>query len=153
MDWASGNTRSRLFDRLIPAAITCVLLCVANYAMDIFFDWYGMPVSKTIVNDVIIGILGAIAVFYYLSASRENHNFQSAKERIVLIGQLNARIRQSLGVVTSSAMSVDRGERLRGIDEAINSIDDILCGFQTEPDMETVHAAGVPGGSRSRDDS
>lgn len=98
--------------------------------MDILFDWYGMPASKTIVNDLIIGILGAVAVFYYLSASDKNHNFANAKERIVLIGEMNLRIRESLGVVTSSALSDDRDARLQGIDQAIDQIDEILCDFR-----------------------
>jgi hypothetical protein len=130
MEFVKKKLRLREYDRLVPAAITFVFLCLTNYGMDIALDRYGMPASKTIVNDVIIGVLGAVAVFYYLSASRENYNFKSAKERIVLIGELNRRIRESLGVVTSSAMSEDREARLRGIDEAIDRIDDILCDFQ-----------------------
>jgi len=130
MELVKGKMRLREFERLAPAAITFVFLCGVNYGMDIALDWLGIPASKTIVNDVVIGLLGAVAVFYYLSASRENHNFKSAKERIVLIGELNRRIRESLGVVTSSAMSEDRGARLQGIDEAIDRIDEILCDFQ-----------------------
>jgi len=130
MELVKGKMQLRDYDRLAPAAITFVFLCGANYGMDIALDWLGIPASKTIVNDVIIGVLGAVAVFYYLSASRENHNFKSAKERIVLIGELNRRIRESLGVVSTSVMSEDREARLQGIDEAMDRIDDILCDFQ-----------------------
>ncbi len=118
--------------RLIPAVITCVLLFAANYAMDVGMERVGWASSKTLVNDVVIGVLGAIAVFYYVSASNESHEFESAKERIVMIGKLNLRIRESLGAVTSSVLSDDRMARLRGIDEAIDRIDDILCDFQGE---------------------
>jgi hypothetical protein len=128
-----GKRMPRLgLERWLPAAITCAILCTANYGLDVAFDWYGLPTSKTILNDLIIGILGAVAVFYYLSASQEGHNFRSAKERIVLIGEMNARIRESLGVVTSAALSEDRMERLRGIDQAMDRIDEILCDFRTE---------------------
>ena len=130
MDSAKKRRLLREYDRLAPAAITFVFLCGANYGMDIALDWFGIPASKTIVNDVVIGVLGAVAVFYYLSASRENHNFKSAKERGVLIGELNRRIRESLRVVSHSVMSEDRDARLHGIDEAIDRIDDILCDFQ-----------------------
>jgi hypothetical protein len=122
--------RRRGLERWLPAAITCAILCAANYGLDVAFDWYGLPTSKTILNDLIIGILGAVAVYYYLSASQENHNFKSAKERIILIGEMNTRIRESLGMVTSSALSEDRMERLQGIDEAIDRIDEILCDFR-----------------------
>jgi hypothetical protein len=144
MELVKGKLRLREFDRLVPAVITFVLLCGVNYGMDIALDWYGMPASKTIVNDVVIGVLGAVAVFYYLSASRENHNFKSAKDRIVLIGELNRRIRESLGGVTSSAMSEDLDARLQGIDEAIDRIDDILCDFRTEAkDGGASHASQI----------
>jgi hypothetical protein len=116
--------------RLVPAILTCILLFAANYAMDIAMDRIGMNGSKTIVNDLVIGILGAMAVFYYLSASYESHYFNFAKERILMIGQLNLRIRESLVAVTSSALSDDPGARLRGIDEAIDRIDDILSDFR-----------------------
>ena len=98
--------------------------------MDVAMDRIGMNGSKTIVNDVMIGILGAMAVFYYLSASYLSHHFEFAKERILMIGQLNLRIRESLMAVTGSALSDDPGKRLRGIDEAINRIDDILSDFR-----------------------
>ncbi|HZC66256.1 MAG TPA: hypothetical protein VE545_06765 [Candidatus Dormibacteraeota bacterium] len=117
-------------ERLVPAILTCILLFGANYAMDVAMDRIGMNGSKTIVNDVMIGILGAMAVFYYLSASYQSHHFEFAKERILMIGQLNLRIRESLMAVTGSALSDDPGKRLRGIDEAINRIDDILSDFR-----------------------
>jgi hypothetical protein len=122
--------RTSLFNRLVPAVLTCILLCGTNYAMDIGMERIGMSGSKTIVNDLVIGILGAMAVFYYLSASYENHHFEFAKERILMIGQLNLRIRESLAAVTGSALSDDPGARLRGIDEAMDRIDDILGDFR-----------------------
>ena len=114
----------------MPAVLTCILLCVTNYAMDVVMERLGMSSSKTIVNDLVIGILGAMTVFYYLSASYESHHFEFAKERILMIGQLNLRIRESLVAVTGSALSDDPGARLRGIDEAIDRIDDILSDFR-----------------------
>ena len=131
MGLTKKDGRAGLIRRVVPAVLTCAFLFAANYTMDIAMARMGIDESKTIVNDLIIGVLGALAVYYYLSASYENLHFQSARERILLIGELNLRIRESLGVVTSSAMSDDRVARLRGIDEAIDRIDDILCDFQT----------------------
>jgi hypothetical protein len=126
------NLEMSLLHCLLPAAITGIILCSANYALDILFDRFGLPTSKTVMNDLVIGILGALAVFYYLSASRENHNFAIAKARIALIGELNHRIRQSLMDVSSSLMVEDRDARLQGLDEAITGIDDILLDFQDQ---------------------
>jgi hypothetical protein len=130
---ASTRDKSRAGspNRLVPAVLTCILLGATNYAMDIGMERIGMNGSKTIVNDLVIGLLGAMAVFYYLSASYESHHFEFAKERILMIGQLNLRIRESLVAVTGSALSDDPGARLRGIDEAIDRIDDILSDFRT----------------------
>ena len=112
----------------------------------------GTSGSKTIVNDVLIGVLGSIAVFYYLSASQESHQFESAKARIVLIGELNQRVRESLAAVTNSAMSDDRDARLRGIDEAIDHIDEILCDFRPErrSEQRAEKMAGVVGRETER---
>jgi hypothetical protein len=130
-----GSTREKRraapLNRRVPAMLTCLLLCGTNYAMDVGMERIGMSGSQTIVNDLVIGILGAIAVYYYLSASYENYHFRFAKERILMIGQLNLRIRESLVAVTGSALSDDPGARLRGIDEAMDRIDDILSDFRT----------------------
>ncbi len=106
--------------------ITGIVLCLANYGMDLVMDRLGTNSSKTIVNDLAIGVLGALAVYFLLSASRERDDFESAKERIILIRELNRRIREALVSVATSALSEERMARLQGIDEATDRIDDIL---------------------------
>src|SRR5260370_12727691 len=94
--------------------------------MDLVMDRLGTNSSKTIVNDLAIGVLGAVAVYFLLAASRERDDFESAKERIILIRELNRRIREALVSVATSALSEERMARLQGIDEATDRIDDIL---------------------------
>ena len=115
--------------RIRQALLTGLVLCSANYAIDLLLDRLGTTGSKTILNDVAIGILGALAVFFFLSASHEKQKFDSAKQRMVLIAELNSRIREAFGVVAASALSDDRLARLRGIDEATDRIDTILSEF------------------------
>jgi hypothetical protein len=115
--------------RIRYALLTGVLLCSANYAIDLLLDRLGTTGSKTVLNDVAIGILGALAVFFFLSASQERQKFDSAKQRMVLIAELNWRVREAFGVVAASALSDDRWARLRGIDEATDRIDTILSEF------------------------
>ena len=115
--------------RIRYTLLTGLLLCSANYAIDLLLDRLGTTGSETILNDVAIGILGALAVFFFLSASQERQKFDSAKQRMVLIGELNSRIRGAFGVVAASALSDDRLARLRGIDEATDRIDTILSEF------------------------
>jgi hypothetical protein len=119
--------------RVRPAVITGIILCLANYGMDFLMDRLGTNSSKTIVNDVAIGVLGALAVYFFLSASHGRHDFESAKERIILIRELNRRIREALEVVATSALSEERMARLQGIDEATDRIDDILTDLVSRP--------------------
>ena len=115
--------------RFRNALLTGLVLCSANYAIDLLLDRLGTTGSKTILNDVAIGFLGALAVFFFLSASHEKQKFDGAKQRMVLIAELNSRIREAFGVVAASALSDDRLARLRGIDEATDRIDTILSEF------------------------
>ena len=134
MTLTGKSARRRLMDRLRPATITGVVMGLATYSMDFVLDRFGTSAPKTILNDVAIGLLGALVVFFYLSASREQQNFESAKERIRLIRKLNLRIREALIVISCSAMSEDRWARLQGIDEATDRIDMILSEFKEEED-------------------
>jgi hypothetical protein len=118
---------------LRPALLFGLLLASADYAMDIVMDYFGTSASKTILNDLAIGILGAAAVFFFLTARCQKCGFEKAKERIRLIGDLNCRIRGALEAVAQSPMSEDRVARLESLDEATNRIDTILCDFIARP--------------------
>jgi hypothetical protein len=124
--------REYVLDRVRPAVITGIGLCLADWGMDFLMDRLGITVSKTIMNGVAIGIVGALAVYFFLSASHERSDFESAKERIVLIRELNLRIREALGVVATSALSEERMARLQGIDEATDRIDHILTALVSD---------------------
>ena len=126
--------RPRIWNCLWRAVITGLALCIANFAMDILMDRMGVSGSKTILNDLAIGTLGAVGVFFYLSASYAKHDFETARARINMIGELNRRIRDAIGLFATSAISEDPSVRLRGIDEATARIDDILFDFLSEQD-------------------
>ena len=145
MTFTKKTARQRTFACLQPAVVTGIALCVANYAMDFGMDRLGISGSKTILNDLAIGILGSLAVFFYLSTSYERQNFENAKGRIILIGEMNLRIRKALGVLANSALSEDRFARLSGIDEATDLIDDILSEFISQPKTPAHHVLSDPG--------
>ena len=133
MTYTKRTELPRVRDRVRPAVITGIGLCLVSWAMDFLMDRLGTNASKTIVNDVVIGALGAFAVYFFLSASHGRHDFESAKERIILIRELNRRIREALGAVAASALSEERMARLQGIDEATDRIDDILTDLVSHP--------------------
>lgn len=114
-------------DRVCPAVLFGLLLATADYTMDIVMDWFGTSASKTALNDVAIGTLGGAAAFFYLKARCQNCDFETLKERLNLIGDLNRGIRGALGALAQSALSEDRSARLKGIDEATDRIDTFLC--------------------------
>jgi hypothetical protein len=138
------GARLRFLDRARPAVISGIVLGLATYGMDFVMDGFGTSASKTILNDVAIGLLGALVVSFYLSATHERHNFESAKERIRLIWKLNLRIREALVAISSSAMSEDRRARLQGIDEATDRIDTILSEFKEEEKTDNAPDTAKP---------
>ena len=117
---------------MVPAAATGLVLFGASYGMDVVMNRFGTSAWTTILSDMAIGLLGAAALFYYLTASYEKYIFESAKERMILIGEFNERIQEAMEEMAVSAMSDDRIARLRGLDDATVRIDDILSDFLTK---------------------
>lgn len=117
------------------ALLTGLILGLATFGMDFLLERLGTTASKTILNDVAIGSLGALAVFFFLSASHEKQNFESAVQHMVLVRELNWRIREAFGVAAASALSDDQLARLRGIDEATDRIDVILSDLVVFPEQ------------------
>jgi hypothetical protein len=129
MPFMRTTDRFAVRHRVLPAVITAVVLGAATFAMDFLMDRYGIAASKTLLNDIAIGVLGGLAVFLYLGASLAHERYEFAKERMKMIGEINWRVREALSVIAVSAMFEDRHARLRGIDEATDLIDSILSDF------------------------
>ena len=123
--------RSWPIDRVCPVLLFGLLLASVDYLMDIIMDYFGTSASKTIRNDLATGILGGAAVYFYLKARCQKCEFESVREHMNLIVSLNRDIRSVLGAVAVSAMSEDRSARLKGIDQATEQIDTILCDLGT----------------------
>ena len=115
------------FDRVEPALVTGLVLFVTSYASDIILEWWGVSATATILNNVAIAILGALALVFYLSASYEHHHFERAKERMMLVGEVNRQVREALAAIAESAMLEDRNERLLRLDEETERIDRMLA--------------------------
>lgn len=120
----------------LPAAIIAAGLGAVSYGTDFVVKWFGLEGSRTVWNDLIIGMLGGVAVFHYLRVTQRREDFEFAKERLRMIGQLNWRVRQTLMRMASSALSEDRHARLRGIDEATERIDALLSDLSKSPRVQ-----------------
>ncbi len=119
-------TRWLSFERTKPALVTGLVLFLASYAMDLILYRLNMPGAATVLNDVAIGLLGAMLLLFFLSASYEAHDMARAKERINLVAELNHHIRNALTLIGLSATLEDQQERLRLVDEASARIDRVL---------------------------
>lgn len=128
------------FESLRPALITGLLLYFASYAMDLILYRLNIPGAATILNDVAVGLLGAILVLFYLSASYESQIMARARERMIMVAELNLHIRNALTLTGLAATLEDRQERLRLVDEASARIDKVLT--------ELVPTAGSADGPR-----
>jgi len=99
---------------------------VVSFLSDIYLEKMGVPLTATIVNNVVIGLFGGAALLAYEIKVSRDQEFKRAKERIALIAELNDHVRQSLTMIGLSAGLEQRDERLRRIDEAMSRIDTVL---------------------------
>jgi signal transduction histidine kinase len=109
-----------------PALITGFVLFAFSYALNLLFSWLGIPGAATILDDLAIGILGALLLVFYLSSVRTEQVYLRAKERMNLTAELNHHVRNALTVIRFSAELDDRNKRLEGVDEGIDRIDRVL---------------------------
>ena len=117
------------FERMSPALLSGLILFAASFLTDIILSWIGTPGQAKVFNHLAIGIIGALLILFFLSASYENQVYARAKERMQLVAEMNYRIRGALNLIEQSATLDNRDERLRGVDEAVRRIDVVLTEF------------------------
>lgn len=114
------------FARLKPALFTGLVLFLFSYGADLAITWFRHPASAWFFNDLAVGIVGALLLVLYLSVSYENDAYARAKERMILVLELNHHVRRALSLIEESAMIENKEERIRRVDEAIARIDFVL---------------------------
>jgi Asp-tRNA(Asn)/Glu-tRNA(Gln) amidotransferase A subunit family amidase len=127
------------FDRVKPALLTGIVLFMVSYVVDVVMDWLHRPTKAVFFNNLAVGIVGAVMLILCLSASYEAQVYARAKERMILIEELNHHIRQALMLIEESAMLENRAERIRRVDEAIAKVDVVLTEL-----VPTVGSATAP---------
>jgi signal transduction histidine kinase len=109
-----------------PALAAGCLLFLASYGLSLLLDRLGMNPASTFLDDLAIGILGALLLAYHLHASHVSQDLARVKERFVLLAELNHHIRNALTVIRHSAILDDQEKSLRLLDEAIARIERVL---------------------------
>ena len=128
MKATNNRNRPRRFalDPIIPVLLTWHFLAWRSHYLDIFLDKMGVPIAATIINDFVIGVLGGAALLLYQLKTSRDQEFERARERMNLVGELNRSLRSAMTLIELSAVLEDRNERLRRIDEAMTRIDLVL---------------------------
>jgi len=114
------------FAQIKPALTAGLILCSASYVLNLFLSRFGITGAATILDDLAMGLLGALLLMVYLSALYESQCHARAKERAILVVELNHHIRGALTALGYCVMLDDREERLRLYDDAVATIDRVL---------------------------
>jgi signal transduction histidine kinase len=113
-------------ERAKPAVITGLVLLFSSYSIDTLLSRLGDARVATLLNSLLIGILGALFVAAYLSSTAIDQNYRRAKERMILVAELNHHVRSALTLIQSYAALDDTRERVRLTEEAVERIDHVL---------------------------
>jgi hypothetical protein len=113
-------------ERTTPALVTGGILFLLSLGINFLLFKLGIPAAATVIDDLAIAALGGLLSFFYVSAISMNQEYRRAKERIILITELNHHIRNALTVIQCSADIASEKERILRVHEAIQRIDWVL---------------------------
>jgi hypothetical protein len=111
-------------ERFGAALLVGMLLFGVSYILDWVLYWLKVPLISTVADNVVIGTCAAVAAYIWAryEAERQAH----AREKMILIAELNHHIRNAVTLLGQSAALEDGPTKLRLIDEAVDRIDRVL---------------------------
>ncbi|OLC91077.1 MAG: hypothetical protein AUH86_21595 [Acidobacteria bacterium 13_1_40CM_4_58_4] len=113
-------------DRVTPALMIGGALFLFSFGIHFLLLKLRVPAAATVLDDLAIAVLGALLFFLYVSAISLNQEYKRAKERIILITELNHHIRDALTVIQCSRGIADEKDRAHCVEEAVQRIDWVL---------------------------
>lgn len=116
-------TRLKL-ERLGAALLVGLLLFIVSEFMDWLLYWMKISNVETIVNNVVIAVCGAVAAYIWVRYEAERQ--ARARDRMILVIELNHHIRNALTLLSQSATLQEGPEKLRMIDEALERVKRVL---------------------------
>jgi hypothetical protein len=108
------------------AGVTAFILFAVSYAADVILDYLKVPAAATTANNVVIGLLGGAIVLIFLRNRHEREVMERAKERAIIVVEMNHHIRNAMTPLVLGVSSDDLGERLRTLDQATDRVDHVL---------------------------
>ncbi len=111
---------------LRAAAVAALVLFAITYAVDALLYSFGIAAAETILDDAAIAITGAAVLLFFLAQSHKNQLVERARERAIIVAEVNHHIRNAMTPVALIMASPDAGERLRVLDMATDRVDHVL---------------------------
>jgi hypothetical protein len=111
---------------LKAALVAGLVLFTITYVADVLLYYLGIAATETILDDAAIALTGAGMLVFFLVQSNKNQIVARAKERAIMVAELNHHIRNAITPLALIMASPDTGERLRILDLATDRMDHVL---------------------------
>jgi hypothetical protein len=111
---------------LRAAAMAALVLFTITYVADAVLYYLGIAATETIVDDAAIAIAGAAVLVFFLVQNNKNQIVARAKERAIIVAEVNHHVRSAMTPLVLVMASPDTGERLRILDMAADRLDYVL---------------------------
>ena len=111
---------------LRAAAVAALVLFAITYATDALLYYLRIAAAETILDDAAIALAGAAVLVFFLVQSHKNQIVARAKERAIIVAEVNHHIRNAMTPLALVMASPDAGERLRILDMATDRLDHVL---------------------------
>lgn len=111
---------------IIAAVVAGVVLFAASYAADAILYMLEIPAALTIADNFAIALVGVAVVLVFLYRRHEQEVMARAKERAIIIAEMNHHIRNAMTPLILGLSSDDLDERMRTLDQANDRVDHVL---------------------------
>lgn len=122
----------------LAAAATAVTVFLGSSAADSVLASLKLDRAATLTNDIAVGILAGACLLLYGRAVKAKERFERYKERMALMTRIDRHVRKSLTQIAESALTEDREQRIRRIDDAVEQFDEMVMKWSADkPFAET----------------
>ena len=124
---------------VVASVAAGAILFAVSYVADAVLYAMHVPAAATISNNIVIALMGAALVLMFLRNRYQREVADRAKERAIIIAEMNHHIRNAMTPLILGVSSDDINERLRTLDQATDRVDHVLTDL-----LPTVGSATKP---------
>ncbi len=111
---------------VIAAVVAGVVLFAVSYAADAIMYSLKIPSALAVTDNIAIAVVGAAVVLIFLYHRHEQEVVARAKERAIIVAEMNHHIRNAMTPLVLGFSSDDVNERMRTLDQATDRVDHVL---------------------------